>query len=126
PDQGCRDPAPQARRPSRRRPAQPVTSPPGLDLDALGPYLASLVGDLHGPLTGEVIAGGKSNLTYVVNDGDRRFVVRRPPLALVLPTAHDMGREYRVLDALRHTAIPVPPVLALCTDPPVVGAPVYA
>jgi aminoglycoside phosphotransferase (APT) family kinase protein len=102
-----------------------VTSPPGLDLDALGRYLASLVGDLHGPLTGEVIAGGKSNLTYVVHDGERRFVVRRPPLALVLPTAHDMSREYRVLDALRDTAIPVPPVLALCTDPSVLGAPFY-
>jgi aminoglycoside phosphotransferase (APT) family kinase protein len=102
-----------------------VISPPGLDLDALGGFLAPLVGGLHGPLAGEVIAGGKSNLTYVVDDGDRRFVVRRPPLALVLPTAHDMGREYRVLDALRDTAIPVPPVIALCTDDSVLGAPFY-
>jgi aminoglycoside phosphotransferase (APT) family kinase protein len=102
-----------------------VTSPPGLDLDALGRFLAPLVGHLHGPLTGEVIPGGKSNLTYVVHDGDRRFVVRRPPLALVLPTAHDMSREYRVLDALRDTAIPVPPVLVLCTDVSVLGAPFY-
>ena len=102
-----------------------MTSPPGLDLDALGRFLAPLVGHPHGPLTGEVIPGGKSNLTYVVHDGDRRFVVRRPPLALVLPTAHDMSREYRVLDALRGTAIPVPPVLVLCTDVSVLGAPFY-
>jgi aminoglycoside phosphotransferase (APT) family kinase protein len=102
-----------------------VTSPPGLDLDALRSYLAPIVGGLDGPLRGDVIAGGKSNLTYTVDAGDRRFVVRRPPLALVLPTAHDMRREYRVLDALQKTDIPVPRVITLCEDVAVVGAPFY-
>jgi aminoglycoside phosphotransferase (APT) family kinase protein len=102
-----------------------VTSPPGLDLDALATFLSPHVSGMHGPLHGEMIAGGRSNLTYIVDDGERRFVVRRPPLAHVLPTAHDMSREYRVLAALRDTAIPVPRVIVLCTDESVLGAPFY-
>jgi aminoglycoside phosphotransferase (APT) family kinase protein len=102
-----------------------VTSPPGLDLEALGGYLGPRVGGLNSALRGEVIPGGRSNLTYVVEDGQRRFVVRRPPLAHVLPTAHDMAREYRVLAALRGTDIPVPRVIALCEDDSVIGAPFY-
>ncbi len=102
-----------------------MTSPPGLDLDALGRYLGPKVGGLAGALRGEVIAGGRSNLTYVVDDGQRRFVVRRPPLAHVLPTAHDMAREYRVLAALQGTGIPVPGVIALCEDESIIGARFY-
>ena len=60
------------------------------------------------PLTAELIAGGRSNLTYGVTDGEHRWVLRRPPLGHVLPTAHDMGREFRVLDALAPTDVPVP------------------
>jgi aminoglycoside phosphotransferase (APT) family kinase protein len=102
-----------------------VTSPPGLDLEALAAYLGPRVGGLAGALRGEVIAGGRSNLTYTVDDGERRFVVRRPPLAHVLPTAHDMAREYRVLAALQDTGIPVPHVIALCEDESVIGARFY-
>jgi aminoglycoside phosphotransferase (APT) family kinase protein len=102
-----------------------VTSPPGLDLDALERYLGPKVGGLAGALRAELIAGGRSNLTYVVDDGQRRFVVRRPPLAHVLPTAHDMAREYRVLAALQGTGIPVPGVIALCEDESIIGARFY-
>jgi aminoglycoside phosphotransferase (APT) family kinase protein len=102
-----------------------VTSPPGLDLEALEGYLGPRFGGLAGALHAEVIPGGRSNLTYTVEDGQRRFVVRRPPLAHVLPTAHDMAREYRVLAALRGTDIPVPQVIALCEDDSVIGAPFY-
>jgi aminoglycoside phosphotransferase (APT) family kinase protein len=102
-----------------------VSSPPGLDLEALEGYLGPRVGGLGGALRVEVIPGGRSNLTYVVDDGQRRLVVRRPPLAHVLPTAHDMAREYRVLAALRGTDIPVPHVIALCEDDSVIGAPFY-
>jgi aminoglycoside phosphotransferase (APT) family kinase protein len=102
-----------------------VTSPPGLDLEALAEYLGPRVGGLAGSLRGEVIPGGRSNLTYIVDDGARRFVVRRPPLAHVLPTAHDMAREYRVLAALQGTGIPVPQVIALCEDESVIGARFY-
>ena len=55
------------------------------------------------PLELGLISGGRSNLTYTVRGGDRIWVLRRPPLGHVLPTAHDMAREYRVLAALADT-----------------------
>jgi aminoglycoside phosphotransferase (APT) family kinase protein len=103
-----------------------VSSPPGLDLDALAGFLAPRVGWLRPPLHAEVIPGGRSNLTYVVEDAaEHRVVVRRPPLAHVLPTAHDMRREHTVLSALHGTDIAVPAVLAHCDDAAVLGAPFY-
>jgi aminoglycoside phosphotransferase (APT) family kinase protein len=91
------------------------SGPPGLDLVALRGYLdAAAPGLLAGPLAAEVIAGGRSNLTYVVSDGRHRVVLRRPPLGHVLPTAHDMGREFRVIAALHPTGFPVPRPLHLC------------
>jgi aminoglycoside phosphotransferase (APT) family kinase protein len=95
-----------------------------------------------------MISGGRSNLTYRLDLGDgrgsngqggdgqggdgqggpgagRRLVLRRPPLGHVLPTAHDMGREYRVLTALADTAVPVPRPLAFCEDQSVIGSPFY-
>jgi aminoglycoside phosphotransferase (APT) family kinase protein len=102
-----------------------LTSPPGLDLDAIRRFLDPHVGGLTDGLSAEVIKGGRSNLTYVVRDGERRWVVRRPPLAHVLPTAHDMAREWRVISALQKTDIPVPGAVAFCADESVVGAPFY-
>ncbi len=85
-----------------------------------------------GQLTGiSLISGGRSNLTYRLDfagqedQGDQALVLRRPPLGHVLPTAHDMSREYRVLSALTGTTIPVPVTVAFCTDTEVVGAPFY-
>jgi aminoglycoside phosphotransferase (APT) family kinase protein len=104
-----------------------VTELPGLDLDALREWLAREHPDLvHAEeLGGELIAGGKSNLTYRVNDGVSEWAVRRPPLGHVLPTAHDMVREFTVISALAPTDVPVPPPIALCTDESVLGAPFY-
>jgi aminoglycoside phosphotransferase (APT) family kinase protein len=100
--------------------------PPGLDLDRLRSYLeAERPGMVAGPLTAELLAGGRSNLTYLVGDGARRWVVRRPPLGHVLATAHDMGREHRLISALTGTAVPVPRPLLLCQDESVLGAPFY-
>lgn len=73
----------------------------------------------------ELIAGGRSNLTYRLGLGGSRLVLRRPPLGHVLPTAHDMTREYRVLTALSGTDIPVPTPVAICDDTDVIGAPFY-
>lgn len=102
-------------------------SPPGLPLEALRRYLDSTApGLLTGELVAEVIAGGRSNLTYRVGDGTRTVIVRRPPLGHVLATAHDMAREYRVISALRDTAVPVPTTYLLCADASVIGAPFYA
>jgi aminoglycoside phosphotransferase (APT) family kinase protein len=99
---------------------------PGLDLGALTAYLReSKPGLVDGELSAELIAGGRSNLTYYLTDGTHRWVLRRPPLGHVLATAHDMAREYRVLHALAETDIPVPGTVTLCTDPEVLGAPFY-
>ena len=73
----------------------------------------------------QLISGGRSNLTYRLDLDGGTIVLRRPPLGHVLPTAHDMSREYRVITALRDTAVPVPRPLASCPDADVVGAPFY-
>jgi aminoglycoside phosphotransferase (APT) family kinase protein len=103
-----------------------ASGPPGLNLDRLRGYLAEhRPGLLDGHLEAEVIAGGKSNLTYRVSGASGSMVLRRPPLAHVLPTAHDMSREYRVIAALHPTGFPVPEPLLLCQDAEVIGAPFY-
>ncbi|MBI2170213.1 MAG: phosphotransferase family protein [Actinobacteria bacterium] len=101
--------------------------PPGLDLEVLRGWFAAHVdgADGSGPLRAEMISGGRSNLTYGVGNGIREWVLRRPPLGHVLPTAHDMGREYRVMTALAGTDVPVPRMYAFCDDESVIGAPFY-
>ncbi|MEW2353075.1 phosphotransferase family protein [Spirillospora sp. NPDC029432] len=100
---------------------------PGIDVPRLADWLArALPGS--GRITAiDVISGGRSNLTYGITlDGGRRVVLRRPPLGHVLPTAHDMGREYRVLSALgKGGDVPVPTTLAFCDDEEVIGARFY-
>jgi aminoglycoside phosphotransferase (APT) family kinase protein len=76
-------------------------------------------------LTATLFAGGRSNLTYAVSDGTNRWVLRRPPLGHVLPTAHDMTREHTVLSALSRAGFPVPEPVLLCTDLEPIGAPFY-
>lgn len=100
----------------------PSDGPPGLDLDALGAWFAAEIPGAGDHLRATLIAGGKSNLTYVVTDGAQEWIVRRPPLGHVLATAHDMAREYRVMTALHGTGVPVPRTFAMCTDPAVLGA----
>ncbi|AVH56015.1 MULTISPECIES: phosphotransferase family protein [Streptomyces] len=100
--------------------------PPGLDLDRLRGLLdRERPGLAQGPLTGRLIEGGRSNLTYTVSDGTSRWVVRRPPLGHVLATAHDMKREHRVISALYPTDVPVPRPVLLCEDDDVLGASFY-
>lgn len=100
---------------------------PGVsDPARLHKWIASAGLDDLGELRGvQLIAGGRSNLTYRLDFDGGQLVLRRPPLGHVLPTAHDMNREYRVLTALQGTDVPVPQALAICTDPDVVGAPFY-
>jgi len=73
----------------------------------------------------ELIGDGRSNITYRVSAGERSWVLRRPPLGHVLPTAHDMVREFRVIAALADTPVPVPRAIALCEDTSVNDAPFY-
>jgi len=98
---------------------------PGLSVPELGAFLdRALPGLLTGPLSAELVAGGRSNLTYVLSDGTSRWVLRRPPLGSVAATAHDMGREHRLLAALHPTAVPVPQPILLADDE-LLGAPFY-
>jgi aminoglycoside phosphotransferase (APT) family kinase protein len=99
--------------------------PPGLDLGRLAAWLPSAVPGAGAGLSARLIPGGKSNLTYEITDGTSTWILRRPPLGHVLATAHDMAREYRVMLALRDTAVPVPLMLGLCQDQSVLGAPFY-
>src|ERR1700733_3433896 len=102
---------------------------PGIDdVPGLGRWLGENGVTATGtPPRVRLIAGGRSNLTYLLEPGeaDARLVLRRPPLGHVLPTAHDMSREYRVLSALAGTSVPVPGPVALCLDAGVIGAPFY-
>jgi aminoglycoside phosphotransferase (APT) family kinase protein len=105
---------------------QRVDGVPGVDDPGkLHAWMAGVGLDL-GELRGvQLIAGGRSNLTYRIDLDGGQLVLRRPPLGHVLPTAHDMSREYRVLTALRGSAVPVPEPVAICQDPDIVGAPFY-
>src|ERR1035438_1646142 len=107
------------------------SAPPGIPSPSrLEGWMNKIVGgepaELHDI---QLIAGGRSNLTYRLAvwgpAGDRSLVLRRPPLGHVLPTAHDMSREYRVLTALSGTQVPVARPVAFCDDDDVIGAPFY-
>jgi aminoglycoside phosphotransferase (APT) family kinase protein len=96
---------------------------------AVGPlqdwYAEHVIGTVL-PLRFELVAGGRSNLTFVVTDAaGRRTVMRRPPLGHLLPSAHDMAREHRIISALGAAALPVPPALGFCDDPTVNDRPFY-
>jgi len=96
-----------------------------LDLARLDPFLRSHFPGETGPLVVEQYPSGHSNLTYSVHLGDRELVLRRPPFGSAVKSAHDMGREYRVLSKLHAAYPPAPRVLFYCDDVTVLGAPFY-
>ncbi|MFT4088729.1 MAG: phosphotransferase family protein [Gordonia sp. (in: high G+C Gram-positive bacteria)] len=98
---------------------------PGLDLERLRPWFAENVEPVDGEITAELIAGGKSNLTYRLAADGKEWILRRPPVGRLLATAHDMGREYTVISALAPTEVPVPTAYAFTDDADVLGAPFY-
>ncbi|HEV7562038.1 MAG TPA: phosphotransferase family protein [Solirubrobacterales bacterium] len=98
----------------------------GIERAAVEAWFLEHAPEVEPPLAFERIAGGLSNLTYRVGDGGgRRWALRRPPLGKTLGSAHDMAREHRVLAALEPTEVPVPPLVGLCDDEEVTGAPFY-
>lgn len=98
----------------------------GIDSDAVTDWYREHVPGTTPPLSFELIAGGHSNLTFRVTDAEgRATVLRRPPLGQVLASAHDMGREHRIIAALSDTQIPVPPALGYEPGQDVNGAPFY-
>ncbi|MCU1373284.1 MAG: putative aminoglycoside phosphotransferase [Actinomycetia bacterium] len=94
-------------------------------MEGLGPWVADNIPGASGELKIDQLSGGSSNLTYRVRDGERDWVLRRPPLTHVLATANDMKREYTVQRGLHGTDVPVPEVVAFCADEAVIGGPFY-
>jgi len=98
----------------------------GIDRGPVTDWLSANVAGSVAPYHFDLIAGGRSNLTYRVTDGaGHAYALRRPPVSHVLATAHDMAREHTVISALQATDVPVPRTLGLCTDVDVNGAPFY-
>jgi aminoglycoside phosphotransferase (APT) family kinase protein len=101
-------------------------APEGINVERVTEWMAAQLPELEPPLTFTLIAGGRSNLTFRVEDaGGHAWALRRPPLHHVLPTAHDMSREYRLMHALGPVGIPVPVTVGLCTDEEVNERPFY-
>jgi aminoglycoside phosphotransferase (APT) family kinase protein len=100
-----------------------MTSLDGLDLDALDRHLRAVGIPRTGALKGQFISGGRSNLTFLVFDDVSKWVLRRPPLHGLTPSAHDMGREYRVVAALADSPVPVARAVTMRDDDSVLGAP---
>jgi aminoglycoside phosphotransferase (APT) family kinase protein len=96
-----------------------------IDGPRLFSYLKQQIPGLEGPLTVEQFPAGFSNLTYLLRAGDRELVLRRPPIGAKVKTAHDMGREYRILSHLYSVYKKVPRPLLFCADEAVLGAPFY-
>ena len=99
---------------------------PGIDTTRVSAWYADNIPGTALPLHFTLVAGGRSNLTYRVDDAaGQATVLRRPPTGHLLPTAHDMAREHRLIAAVGPAGVPVPPALGLCTDEAVNGAPFY-
>jgi len=105
--------------------AKPVREGEELDTAALSAYLREHVPGLDGELHIEQFRKGHSNLTYLLRVGERELVLRRPPFGAKIATAHDMGREYRILHALQGIYAQAPPPLVHCEDESVIGTPFY-
>jgi aminoglycoside phosphotransferase (APT) family kinase protein len=98
----------------------------GINTGQVPAWLVKSIPGVTEPFTFDLIAGGRSNMTFAVTDGaGRRLVLRRPPMSHVLSTAHDMGREHRIISALRDTPVPVPQTLGYCEDESVNERPFY-
>jgi aminoglycoside phosphotransferase (APT) family kinase protein len=101
-------------------------APTGIDALKVGAWFVKNIPDVTPPLVYARVAGGRSNLTFEVTDAaGNRYVLRRPPTGHLLPTAHDMSREHKIISAMGPAGVPAPPAMGLCTDESVNGAPFY-
>ena len=102
-----------------------AAGPPEFDPAALERFLRARLMDADGAVTLRRVAGGQSNPTFFATLGARRMVLRKKPAGAVLPSAHAVDREYRVISALAATDVPVPRAILYCDDASVVGTPFY-
>jgi aminoglycoside phosphotransferase (APT) family kinase protein len=103
----------------------PVREAHRFDVGRLADYMREHVADFAGPIEVEQFRGGQSNPTFLVRAGGKRYVMRRKPPGRLLPSAHAVDREYRVISALAATDVPVAKAYALCTDTTVIGTMFY-
>ncbi len=103
----------------------PVREPHRFDAAQLAPWLEANVPDCRGPVAIEQFKGGQSNPTYLLNAGGKRLVLRRKPPGKLLPSAHAVDREFRIISALAKTDVPVARAYALCLDESVIGTAFY-
>jgi aminoglycoside phosphotransferase (APT) family kinase protein len=104
---------------------RPVDPFHAFDLDRLAAFMRAQVDDFRGSLEVEQFRGGQSNPTFLVRAGGRRYVLRRKPAGALLPSAHAVEREYRVMSALAASEVPVARTYALCEDASVLGSAFY-
>ncbi|WP_119157151.1 phosphotransferase [Caldimonas tepidiphila] len=104
---------------------RPVAPQHAFDVARLAAFIREKVGDFDGELQVEQFKGGQSNPTFLVRAGERHYVMRRKPPGKLLPSAHAVDREYRVITALGATEVPVPRTHALCEDDSVIGTAFY-
>lgn len=100
-------------------------SPPTLDAEVLDRYLAPRIEGFRGPLRIQKFSGGQSNPTFSLQTPEASYVLRKKPAGDLLPSAHQVEREYRIMKALAATEVPVPRMFHLCEDASVVGTPFY-
>ena len=103
----------------------PVSDPPGLRLASLSKWMQDNIADFDSssPIQATLLAGGRSNVSYKLTDASgSSWVLRRPPLGHIMPSAHDMGREFRVLSGLNSVSYPTPTTRGYCEDESIIGA----
>ena len=96
-----------------------------LDVQLLDEYLKSEIDDFKGILESKKFNTGQSNPTYLLNSGEKKYVLRKKPPGKLLPSAHAVDREYRVMKALSNSSVPVPKMLHLCEDDSIIGTIFY-
>jgi aminoglycoside phosphotransferase (APT) family kinase protein len=103
-----------------------MTKPADIDVGKLEAYLVGHVEGFQGPLQIERFSGGQSNPTYCITDKtSKKYVLRKKPAGHLLPSAHAIEREYRVMKALEQSEVPVPKTFCLCADTDVIGTPFF-
>ena len=103
----------------------PVREAHLFDEKALSDYLIANLQGFKTPLKVEQFEGGQSNPTFLLHSGGLKYVLRKKPPGKLLPSAHQVEREYRVMKALEKTEVPVPKMLHLCTDDTHIGTPFF-
>jgi len=103
----------------------PVRDAHRFNENALSEYLRATLPEFQSPLRVDQFEGGQSNPTFLLTGGELKYVLRKKPPGKLLPSAHQVEREYRIMKALEKTEVPVPKMLHLCEDDTLIGTPFF-